>query len=80
MIERYDTTILQTKTATRMVQVIRKLVDLMPVTKRGEVVAEAEKLAIIAEAEAEAARIKQEVLDEIAAKVTARTGVEAVVY
>jgi len=33
-----------------------------------DVVAEAQKLAIIAEAEAEAARIKQEVLDEMAAK------------
>lgn len=36
-----------------------------------EVVAEAQKLAIIAEAEAEAARIKQEVIDEIVAKKTA---------
>ena len=44
MIERYDTTILQTKTCTRIIQVMRDLLKLIPVTKkdRSSAVREAE--------------------------------------
>lgn len=44
MIERYDAGILQTKTATRMVQVIRELLKLIPVTRTSESIGEAESI------------------------------------
>ena len=42
MIERYDTTILQTKTCTRIIQVMRELLKLIPV--KNESIAEAETI------------------------------------